>query len=209
MSILLNNMVVIVDYKMGNLRSVQKAFQKVGCNAVVSNDKEIIKKASKIVLPGVGAFRDCINNLKKYHFTEAIKDYVKTGKLLLGICHGMHVLLEKSYEFGEHQGLGLIAGEVIKFQDIGNLPVPHMGWNSINIKKESRILSKIKSGDFFYFAHSYYVKPLYEADILTTTDYGIEFTSSVNRENIFGVQFHPGKSQEKGLQILKNFVKEM
>jgi len=201
--------IMIIDYGMGNLKSVEKAVEKIGAKPLVSSNPEFLTKADKVILPGVGAFRDCINNLKKYHFTEAIKDYVKTGKLLLGICLGMHVLLEKSYEFGEHQGLGLIAGEVIKFQDIGNLPVPHMGWNSINIKKKSRILSKIKSGDFFYFAHSYYVKPLYEADILTTTDYGIEFTSSVNRENIFGVQFHPEKSQEKGLQVLKNFVKEM
>jgi len=201
--------VLIIDYEMGNLKSVEKAVEKVGAQPLVSSKPENLKEADKVILPGVGAFRDCINNLKKYNFSEAIKEYIKTGKPFLGICLGMHVLFEKSYEFGEHRGLGLIEGEVVKFENLGNLPIPHMGWNSIIIKKNSKILDNIKNGDFFYFAHSYYVTPKNSIDILTATDYGIEFTSSINKENIFGVQFHPEKSQNKGLQILKNFIKEM
>ncbi len=201
--------VVIIDYEMGNLKSVEKAVEKVGAKPIVTSDPEDLKKADKVILPGVGAFRDCINNLNKYNFSDAIKDYIKTGNLFLGICLGMHVLFEKSYEFGEYKGLALIPGKVVKFENLGKLPIPHMGWNSIIIKKETNILKNISNGDFFYFAHSYYVTPDNYSDIMTLTEYGIEFTSSVNCDNIFGVQFHPEKSQEKGLQILKNFIKEM
>ncbi len=201
--------VFIIDYEMGNLKSVEKAVEKVGAKPIVSSEPEKLLKSDKVILPGVGAFRDCISNLKKYNFIEALKDYIKTGKPLLGICLGMHVLFEKSYEFGEYNGLGIISGEVVKFENIGNLPIPHMGWNSIIINKESKLLKNIKNGDFFYFAHSYFVKPLNSNDILTSTEYGIIFTSSINRDNVFGVQFHPEKSQDRGLQVLKNFIKEI
>ena len=199
----------IIDYGMGNLRSVQKAVEKAGAKPVVINTPDEIFKSDKVILPGVGAFRDCINNLKKYNFDKAISEFIKTGKFILGICLGMHVIFEKSFEFGEYEGLGLIKGEVVKFENIGELPIPHMGWNRIEVKKNTKLLKNIDSGSFFYFAHSYFVKPENYNDIMTSTEYGVTFTSSVNNENIFGVQFHPEKSQEKGIEILKNFIKEL
>lgn len=199
----------IIDYGMGNLKSVQKAVEKAGAVPLVINTPDKIFESDKVILPGVGAFRDCISSLKKYNFDSAILDFVKTGKYILGICLGMHVMFEKSFEFGEYEGLGIIKGEVVKFDNIGKLPIPHMGWNSIKIEKQTKLLNNIDDGSFFYFAHSYYVKPEHNKDIMTLTEYGITFTSSVNKDNIFGVQFHPEKSQEKGLEILKNFIKEL
>jgi glutamine amidotransferase len=198
--------VVIIDYGMGNLKSVAKAIETVGAKVVVSNRPEDILKGDKLILPGVGAFKDCIINLKKYNLIDAIKEFIQTGKFFLGICLGLHALFEKSYEFGEYKGLSLIEGEVLKFTDLGSLPVPHMGWNQIEIRKNTPFLNEIANGDFFYFAHSYYVSPKNPSDIMTTTDYGIQFTSSINRDNILGVQFHPEKSQKKGLKIFQNFI---
>jgi glutamine amidotransferase len=160
-----------------------------------------------VVLPGVGAFRDCITNLKKFNLIEPIKEFIKSGKYFLGICLGMHLLFEKSYEFGEYKGLGIIEGEVKKFENLPNLSIPHMGWNIINIRKKTPLLNRLKNGDFFYFAHSFYVIPKNLENIMTTTDYGIDFTSSINKDNVFGVQFHPEKSQKKGLIILENFLR--
>ncbi len=197
----------IIDYGMGNLRSVYKAFEKMGGKCKIITAPEEILKMDKIVLPGVGAIKDCMENLKRMNLIDAIYEFVKTGKYFLGICLGMQALLEESTEFGNVKALGLIEGKVIKFENLGNLPVPHMGWNSIKVVKKTPLLEGIKDGDFFYFAHSYYVNLKDKRDEMTLTDYGIDFTSSVNRENIYGVQFHPEKSQKKGLKIIENFIK--
>ena len=209
MSILLNNMVVIVDYKMGNLRSVQKAFQKVGCNAVVSNDKEIIKKASKIVLPGVGAFRDGMKHLEELDLIELLNDEViGKKKPFLGICLGMQLIATKSYENGECCGLGWVDAEVTKFEFEGvssKLKVPHVGWNDTHFKKKNSLFEGIKDGSDFYFVHSYHFTT--KEDIVTsTTEYGFDFVSSLHKENLYTFQFHPEKSQSAGLKILENFV---
>jgi len=204
---LLNNSLVIIDYKMGNLRSVQKAFEKIGCNAIISNDKDIILNAKKLVLPGVGAFKDGMKHLEELDLIETLNKKVLEDKIpILGICLGMQLLSKKSYENGETEGLGWIDAEVIKFEfDNKNLKVPHVGWNEVIFQDEDNLLfSNIENHKDFYFVHSYYFKP-HENVTTTTTDYGFEFTSSINKNNIFATQFHPEKSQKNGLQILKNF----
>ena len=196
----------LIDYGMGNLRSVAKALDICGGKVHIVNSGEDILKMDKIILPGVGAIKDCIENLKKFEIIDAIKEFIKSGRYFLGICLGLQALFEESTEFGYTQALGIIKGKVVKFENLGNLPVPHMGWNSILIKKDTKLLDGIKDGDYFYFAHSYYVKPKNVDDIMTETEYGINFVSSINKDNIFGVQFHPEKSQKNGLKILKNFI---
>ena len=205
-------MIAVVDYGMGNLRSVQKALERVGYTALVTNDPRQILSACSIVLPGVGAFKDCIHNLKRLNLVEPILKSIKTGKPFLGICLGLQILFTISEEFGETSGLNLIKGKVIRFSskdtsNITRLKIPHMGWNSITIKKELPLFSGIEDGSFFYFVHSYYVVPDDEGVIATTTDYGIEFTSGIQQDNIFACQFHPEKSQQIGLRLLKNFAK--
>ena len=197
----------LIDYGMGNLRSVAKAIEVCGGDVNIVTKPEELFKMDKIVLPGVGAIKDCMLNLKKFKLIEALKEFIKNGKYFLGICLGFQALFEESTEFGHTKALGIIKGKVQKFENLGKLPVPHMGWNRIIIKKNSPILYGIKTDDYFYFAHSFYVIPEKSNDILTETDYGINFVSSINRENIFGVQFHPEKSQKKGLKILENFIR--
>ncbi len=196
----------LIDYGMGNLRSVSKAIEISGGDVEIITQPEKILKMDKIILPGVGAIKDCIRNLEKYNLVEALKEFIKTGKYFLGICLGFQALFEESTEFGHTKALGIIEGKVKKFENLGKLPVPHMGWNNIIIKKKTPLLNKIEDGDYFYFAHSYYVNPKNKNDIMTETDYGINFVSSINRGNIYGVQFHPEKSQKKGLRIINNFV---
>lgn len=201
--------IVIVDYGMGNLRNVQKAFEKIGAQARVTRDKREITGASAIVLPGVGAFKDCMDNLGKYGLIEPILRSVEKGKPYLGICLGLQILFSESEEFGSHRGLDLIRGRVVRFRPDPEHKVPHMGWNTVEIKKEVPPLKGVESGDFFYFVHSYYVVPEEEDGIATLTLYGRPFVSSVVRANIFATQFHPEKSQQKGLQILQNFVRSI
>ncbi len=196
----------LIDYGMGNLRSVAKALEISGGDVHIINTPEEILEMDKIILPGVGAIKDCMENLKKFNIIDAIWDFIKTGKYFLGICLGLQALFEESTEFGHTKGLGIVKGKVQKFENIGNLPVPHMGWNQVIIKKNTKLLDGIKDGDFFYFAHSFYVVPKESNEVMTTTDYGIDFVSSINKENIFGVQFHPEKSQKNGLKVLKNFI---
>lgn len=200
-------MIAVVDYGMGNLRSVSKALEHVGAKVKVSDRAQDLKEASGIVLPGVGAFKDAVRNLKVKGLWEAIVKEVERGKPLLGICLGLQLLFEKSYEFGENEGFGFIKGEVVKFELPKEYKIPHMGWNQVYRRKESSLLKGIKEGDFFYFVHSYYVKPKERETTLTETDYGIYFTSSVEKENVFGVQFHPEKSQRVGLKLLENFLR--
>ena len=205
-------MIAVVDYGMGNLRSVQKALEKVGCIVLVTSSPQQILDAHSIVLPGVGAFKDCIHNLEKLKLIEPILKSIKRGKPFLGICLGLHILFTESEEFGKTPGLDFVKGKVVRFPK-GNktasmrLKIPHMGWNSISIKKAPSIFRGIEDGSFFYFVHSYYVDPDDEGIVATTTSYGVEFVSSIQKENVFACQFHPEKSQRLGLQLLENFAK--
>jgi imidazole glycerol-phosphate synthase subunit HisH len=196
-------MIAIVDYGMGNLRSVEKGFLKVGVDARVVREPQAVDDADAVVLPGVGAFRDCIRNLAQTSMTESIMRSIQKGKPYLGICLGLQVLFTESEEFGIYKGLDVFKGRVVRFQ-IG-LKVPHMGWNNVKILRKTPIFNGIQDESFFYFVHSYYVVPDDTAVVSTTTDYGITFTSMVWKDNIFATQFHPEKSQESGLRILKNF----
>lgn len=205
-------MIAIVDYGMGNLRSVHKAVERVGYDAQVTADPQEVLNASKIILPGVGAFRDCMHNLEESHLLEPVINSIEAGKPFLGICLGLQLLFEESDEFGLHKGMGVLPGRVTRFpEDIRDpetdqpYPIPHMGWNTIEIKKETPLFAGIENDSFFYFVHSYYAIPHNPSDIAATTPYGIEFACAVQHDNIHAVQFHPEKSQEKGLQMLRNF----
>lgn len=213
--------IAIVDYGMGNLRSVQKGFEKVGQNVVVTNEPKVILDSDGVVLPGVGAFSDCMKNLKKGALIDSVIKSIEKGKPYLGICLGLQILFTESEEFGISKGLDIIKGKVVKFPEkmkepVPSLPsglslepsilkVPHMGWNRINIEKRPPVLKDIPDQSYFYFVHSYYVAPEDNDVIATTTDYGITFTSMIWKDNVFATQFHPEKSQEIGLKILRRF----
>src|SRR4030043_232827 len=201
---IINPMIAIVDYGMGNLRSVEKGFLKVGVNARVVTNAKAVDDARAIVLPGVGAFKDCMRNLEEMSLTESVMRSIQKGKPYLGICLGLQVLFTESEEFGVCKGLDIFKGKVVRFQE-DSLKVPHMGWNTVKIVRKPPVLSNIKDENFFYFVHSYYVAPVDNDLIATTTAYGGTFTSMVWKENIFATQFHPEKSQELGLRILKGF----
>ncbi len=207
-------MIAIIDYGMGNLRSVQKGFERVGHEALVMSDPKAILSASKVVLPGVGAFPDCMRNLREYGLIDAVKQSIAAGKPFLGICLGLQLLFTESEEFGLSKGLDIIKGRVIRFKgpafetpnsELGTLKVPHMGWNSISIKRRPPALADVPDQSHVYFVHSFHVVPEDKSVIATTTPYGIEFVSSIWKDNIFAVQFHPEKSQALGLSILKRF----
>ncbi|MFQ5433095.1 MAG: imidazole glycerol phosphate synthase subunit HisH [Nitrospinota bacterium] len=197
-------MIAIVDYDMGNLRSVQKGFEKVGASAAITRDPDVIASASRLVLPGVGAFGVCMEKLEGYNLIGPIKEFIASGKPFLGICLGLQLLFEESVEFGSKQGLGILKGKVLRFPKSG-LKVPHMGWNSVELQKGSRLMEGIDDGSYFYFVHSYYVEPA-GGVTLGTTGYGLTFTSAVEKDNVFATQFHPEKSQKAGLKILENFA---
>jgi glutamine amidotransferase len=201
--------IVIVDYGMGNLRNVQKGFEKIGVEARLTRNKREIGSSSAIVLPGVGAFKDCMENLEKYGLVEPLLRSIEKGKPYLGICLGLQILFSESEEFGSHKGLDLIKGKVVRFVPDLEHKVPHMGWNTIEKEKEVPVLQGIESGDFFYFVHSYYVTPDETHWVSSLTTYGKSFVSSIWKENLFATQFHPEKSQQKGLRILENFVKSI
>ena len=204
-------MITIIDYEMGNLRSVEKAFEKLGYAAKVSNNPEDLLTTDKIVLPGVGAFRDCINNLRAGGFVEPLLQHVESGKPLLGICVGMQMLFDESEEFGRHQGLGLVPGKVVRFptdmtEGGERLKVPHMGWNNLLIQRPSPIFKDTDDSSFVYFVHSYYCAADNPSDVAATCRYGeVELCASVWRDNLMATQFHPEKSQDIGLNIFKNF----
>ncbi len=204
-------MIAIIDYGMGNLRSVQKAFERVGSAAEVTADPKRLRNADKIVLPGVGAFRDCINNLEQGGFVEPILQVIAEGRPFLGICLGLQLLFSESEEFGLHKGLGVIPGRVVRFpegmQEQGEkLPVPHMGWNQISLKAATPLFSGIQDNSNVYFVHSYYVKPDDQSVVAATCNYGLEFCAAIRKDNVMATQFHPEKSQAIGLQMLKNFA---
>ena len=198
-------MIAIIDYGMGNLRSVQKGLEHVGFNAVVTRDVSEIDAARGVVLPGVGAFSACMENLRKFGLIEPIQEIVRRKKPFLGICLGLQLLFSESEEFGRQKGLDLFAGKVVGFHALEDLKVPHMGWNRIEKKKESPFLEGIASGDYVYFVHSFYVVPDESSIVATKTDYGNSFVSSIATDRLFACQFHPEKSQELGLRILANF----
>jgi len=223
-------MIAIIDYGMGNLRSVEKAFEKVGYDTVVTDKPEIIENADKIVLPGVGAFKDAIDGLQERDLVEPIKNHIKQNKLFLGICLGLHLLFTKSYEDGVHEGLDIVPGEVVRFNadrlnmdntggqrevagaldvlpvvNSQKLKIPHMGWNTIREKKDVSVLKGLPADPYMYFVHSYFVVPDRAEVIAAETEYGLPFVSMISIDNIFAMQFHPEKSQQYGLAILKNF----
>ncbi|MBI4487837.1 MAG: imidazole glycerol phosphate synthase subunit HisH [Deltaproteobacteria bacterium] len=200
-------MIAIVDYGMGNLRSVQKGFERVGYRAKVTRDVEQIVSAQGVVLPGVGAFNACMENLRCFGLIEPIREVVNQKKPFLGICLGFQLLFTESEEFDPQKGLDLFPGRVVGFQSENGLKVPHMGWNRIEKKKESPFLEGISDGDYVYFVHSYYVIPEETSLIATTTPYGASFVSSIATDRLFACQFHPEKSQEIGLRILANFAR--
>lgn len=198
--------IVIIDYGMGNLRSVQKALEAVGQKALITSDASVIESAEKMVFPGVGAFGAGMKELEQRGLVEPIIKFIGSGRLFLGICLGLQLLFTESEEEGLQKGLGIIKGRVKKFPDKG-LKIPHMGWNRIKKVKESPLLEDIADNTYMYFVHSYYVEPEDKAIVATTTNHGIKFTSSIYKDNIQAMQFHPEKSQEAGLKILENFTK--
>ena len=200
-------MIAIVDYGMGNLRSVQKGFESLGYQAEITRDMRTILGASGVVLPGVGAFNACMENLKRFGLVETIREVVTRNQPFLGICLGFQLLFSESEEFGPQKGLDLFAGRVVGFRPENGLKVPHMGWNRIEKKKKSPFLDGISDGDYVYFVHSFYVAPEDASLVATTTPYGGSFASSIATDYLFACQFHPEKSQKIGLRILANFAR--
>ncbi len=199
-------MISIIDYGMGNLRSVQKAFERVGAPARICTRAADLEDCQKLVLPGVGAFRDAIAALHRQEFAEPIKNHLAADKPFLGICLGLQLLFDMSSEDGEWQGLGVVPGRVVRFADQPGLKVPHIGWNQIRVVRPNPLLEGLPAAPHFYFVHSYYVVPDDASVVAACTDYGGEFTAMVRRGQLFATQFHPEKSQLLGLQVLKNFA---
>ncbi|MFO0897386.1 MAG: imidazole glycerol phosphate synthase subunit HisH [Pirellulales bacterium] len=199
-------MIAIIDYQMGNLRSVQKGFERVGHAAVVTSDPRELARADKVVLPGVGAFPDAIAELRRRELVEPIRQAIDSGKPFLGICLGLQLLFEVGYEGGRHEGLGVLPGEVVRFELPHDYKVPHMGWNSLEFARRAPIFAGLEEGAHCYFVHSYYVVPRDESVVATRTPYPAPFVSSIWRDNLFATQFHPEKSQQQGLRILQNFA---
>ncbi len=216
-------MITLIDYGIGNLRSIEKAFEHVGAGVRRTDRAEDVARAERLVLPGVGAFGACVGEVRRRGLEQPIREAVARGVPFLGVCVGMQLLFEVGEEMGLHAGLGLLPGRVVRFQgayapagagDVGEraeaaarpLKVPHMGWNTVTPRRASALLAGVTPGAFFYFVHSYHAAPAEAADVLATTRYGVEFPAVVARGNVFGVQFHPEKSQHNGLRILKNFA---
>lgn len=200
-------MIAIIDYGVGNLFSLKSSLEMIGAESIVTSDPDVIRQADKILLPGVGAFEDARAKLKCSGLDKVVCDEVKQGKKLLGICLGMQMLFDRSYEYGTHEGLGLLRGEVVPMQ--GSIPkelnIPHIGWNSLKVISDHPIFKYTRDGDFVYFVHSYYASGC-DDSLLATTDYGIEMTAAVAKDNVAGMQFHPEKSGECGLNILRAFA---
>jgi imidazole glycerol-phosphate synthase subunit HisH len=199
-------MIAIIDYQMGNLRSVQKGFERVGFEACVTADAHVIEQSDHVVLPGVGAFRDAIGELKRRDLVGVIRDVIAADKPFLGICLGLQLLFDVSYEDGQYEGLGILPGDVVRFQPPPGYKVPHMGWNRAEIQQPVPLLEGIPNGAYFYFVHSYYVRPTDPGCIAIQTTYDHPFCAMIARKNLFATQFHPEKSQADGLRLLRNFA---
>ena len=197
--------VAIIDYGVGNLRSVEKAFAATDCEAIVSSNEKDLRAAERLVLPGVGAFGACMKALREHGFDRLVFERVKEGTPLLGVCVGMQLLFDESDEFGATAGLGLLRGRVRRFTD--ELVVPHVGWNRVTARQSHALFSDVAHESFFYFVHSYYCEPQDKSVVAGETEYGVRYASVVAKENICGVQFHPEKSQESGLRLLRNFAR--
>ena len=199
-------MIAIIDYDAGNIKSVEKALQKLGADVVITNDAEEILRADKVILPGVGAFGDAMANLKKFGLDKVIYEVVENGTPFLGICLGLQLLFERSDETPGVAGLGILKGEILRIPDKDDLKIPHMGWNSLHLQNQGRLFQGLSEQSYVYFVHSYYLKAEDEQIVKATTDYSVNIHASVDKDNVFACQFHPEKSSDVGLQILKNFV---
>lgn len=200
-------MIAIIDYGVGNLFSLHASFKKLGADTIVSGDPDVIRSADRVILPGVGAYGDAADKLHNTGLDDVVREVAASGKPLLGICLGMQLLFEYGTEFGRHEGLGLLNGHVKSMRDeIGNaLKLPQIGWNALNIVKDNKLLAHIRSGDYVYFVHSYHAVGC-DDSLIATTEYGAEITAAVAKDNVYGCQFHPEKSGEVGLRILKGFL---
>jgi glutamine amidotransferase len=198
--------VTIVDYGMGNLRSVQKAFERLGLRAEITDCPERVLNAERLVVPGVGAFGDAICELERRNLVKPILRFIESGRPFLGICLGLQLLFEKSYENGIHKGLGILRGDVVRFELSSEYSIPHMGWNQVRQECPNPLMREIPDESFFYFVHSYYVVPADPEVVAGTTEYGFRFCSMIRQDNVFATQFHPEKSQSLGLKLLRNFA---
>lgn len=201
------DMIAVVDYDAGNIKSVEKALQYIGAECIVTRDVNQIRKAEKVIVPGVGAFEDAMKKMNHFQLTEVLREIAKNGTPIMGICLGLQLFFERSDESGNDvEGLGLLPGEIVRFPEKEGFKIPHMGWNSLKINPSSRLMKGIPQEAYVYFVHSYYLKAKNPEDVVATTDYIVDVHAAVEHENIFATQFHPEKSGEIGLQILRNFV---
>ncbi len=199
-------MIAMIDYDAGNIKSVEKALQRLGADVVITKDADVILRADKVILPGVGAFGDAMQNLKRYALDEVIHKVVEQGTPFLGICLGLQLLFERSDESPGVEGLGILKGEILRIPDQEDLKIPHMGWNSLHLQNKGRLFHGISEQAYVYFVHSYYLKAEEEEIVKATTQYSVNIHASVEKDNVFACQFHPEKSSDVGLKILKNFV---
>lgn len=199
-------MIAIIDYDAGNIRSVEKAMAKLGQEVWITRDRERIMNADKVILPGVGSFGDAMAHLREYNLVEVIKDVVAEKKPFLGICLGLQLLYESSEETPGVEGLGILKGKILKIPEQKDLKIPHMGWNSLHLQNDGRLFRGIEQNPYVYFVHSYYLKAEEEKTVKATTEYSVNIHASVEKDNVFACQFHPEKSGDLGLQILKNFA---
>ena len=199
-------MIAIIDYDAGNIKSVEKALQKLGADVVITKDAQEILRADKVILPGVGAFGDAMANLKKFGLDKVIYEVVEKGTPFLGICLGLQLLFERSDETPGVEGLGILKGEILRIPDKDDLKIPHMGWNSLHLQNQGRLFMGLSEQSYVYFVHSYYLKAEDEQIVKATTDYSVNIHASLEKDNVFACQFHPEKSSDVGLKILKNFV---
>ena len=199
-------MTAIIDYDAGNLKSVEKALAALGEEAVISRDPEVVTGADRVILPGVGAFGDAMGKIRQYGLEEVIHQVAEAGTPFLGICLGLQLLFESSEESPGTPGLGILSGSILRIPDEPGLKIPHMGWNSLDIRPDSRLFAGVSSGEYVYFVHSYYLQAAREEDVAATTNYIVDIHAAAERGNVFATQFHPEKSGEVGLGILKNFM---